>query len=82
MRSEIEAVEKDARVALFILSKLSIPSRSSRITTRQARDAVSRTVQDSSDGHEVLMLMLQEIPCLHNRDERDDGNKMNGEWHM
>ena len=56
-RSELEAKERDARHELFYENhQLQIAVRE---YSRQARDAVSQVVQESSESYEVMM--MQEI---------------------
>ena len=64
-RSEHEAMEKDARCALFHQKKHF--QSAVREYQRQATDAANRAVQESSESCEVLM--IQEIQGVQNRYE-------------
>ena len=64
-RSEIEAMERDARDALFYQNnQFHIVVREYQ---RQARDAVSQAVQESSESYEVMR--TEEIQSIQNRYE-------------
>ena len=64
-RSELEAMEKDARYALFYRDhQFQIAVREDQ---RQTRDVVSQTVQESPESYEVLM--MQESQGVQNRYE-------------
>ena len=75
-RSELEAMDRDAQFAfLYQDQQLKIAVRENQ---RQAREAVSQAVQESSESYDVLM--MQEFQGVQTH-MKDDWKNMIGGWH-